>query len=281
MIDAHQHIWQIGRNGCSWPGPEDGLLYRDFALDDVVPVATDLGIAGTVLVQSQADDRDTDFLLQIAEQNEFVCAVIGWADLAADGAVARITQLARHQKLRGLRPMLQALAEDDWILQPQLTPAIQAMQDVGLCFDALIFPRHLQHIERFAQRWSGLPLIIDHAAKPPIAQEDKTAFASWREGMTRLAELPWVYCKLSGLLSEATASQNAEKLRPYVEHVFHVFGAQRLIWGSDWPVLCAAPNPAYADYRTWFELAQQLIPDQRTLVINQIFNENARAFYRL
>src|SRR5690606_22480201 len=104
-------IWQIGRNGCSWPGSEDGLLYRDFALDDVVPVATDLGIAGTVLVQTQADDRDTDFLLQIAEQNEFVCAVIGWADLAADGAVARITQLARHQKLRGLRPMLQALAE--------------------------------------------------------------------------------------------------------------------------------------------------------------------------
>ena len=281
MIDAHHHVWQIGQHDCTWPTPDDKPLYRDFGMDDVVPLAKAVGVQGSVLVQSQASDRDTDYLLALAERHDFVLAVVGWADLAAGSAPQRIAQLAQHKKMRGLRPMLQGLADDRWILQPQLAPAVQVMQEHKLSFDALIFPRHLPHIYQFACNWPDLPLVIDHAAKPPIAQDDKKAFATWSEWMVRLAELPWVYCKLSGLLTEANAAQGADALRPYVEQVFHVFGAQRVIWGSDWPVVYAAPNHAYADYRAWFELAHQLIPGQNASVIRQVFSENARAFYRL
>ena len=281
MIDAHQHVWQIGQHDCTWPTPDDKPLHRDFTLDDVLPLATTCGVQGSVLVQSQPSDRDTDYLLTLAQQNDFVLAVVGWADLAAANAPQRITQLAQHKKLRGLRPMLQGLADDRWILQPHLTPALRTMQEQGLCFDALIFPRHLPHIYQFAQAWPDLPLVIDHAAKPPIAQDDKNSFAIWCDGIARIAELPWVYCKLSGLLTEAGALQGTDALRPYVEHIFHSFGAQRVMWGSDWPVVCASPNQAYADYRAWFDVAQALIPDHNASVIRQVFSESARAFYRL
>lgn len=281
MIDAHQHIWQIGQHDCRWPTPEDAPLYRDYTLDDVMPLAKSVGVCGTVLVQSQPSERDTCYLLAVAEQNDFVRAVVGWADLAADNAVQRITDLARHRKLRGLRPMLQNLADDRWILQPQLVPAIQAMQENNLSFDALIFPRHLPHIYQFAQAWPALSLVIDHAAKPPVALESNEAFTLWRDDINRIAELPQVYCKLSGLLTETHAAQDLDVLRPYVEHIFRAFGAERLMWGSDWPVVCASPHYAGASYESWFELAQQLIPHRSSQSISRIFNENARAFYRL
>ncbi|MEO5773597.1 MAG: amidohydrolase family protein [Sphingomicrobium sp.] len=250
LIDAHQHYWRIGQNGHEWPTADLARIYRDFGPQDWADAAGSVGVSGSVLVQSQPCDADTDWLLALADAAPSVKAVVGWAELKAPDARDRIATLAAHPKLTGLRPMLQNLPEDDWIADPALDPAIAAMVSHGLRFDALVFTRHLPHLRVFAKRWPELPIVIDHGAKPPIAEEQ---LDPWREEMARLAELPNVTCKLSGLFTEMAPAQSRGELKPYVEHLADTFGPDRLMWGSDWPVILLA-----GDYSEWFELTGEL-----------------------
>ncbi|HEX7759859.1 MAG TPA: amidohydrolase family protein [Caulobacteraceae bacterium] len=272
MIDAHQHFWRIGRNDCAWPPPELERIHRDFEPVDLKTIAEPLGVGGSVLVQSQPSDRDTDYLLGLAEVEPFVQGVVGWADLKAAEAPARIEALARRPKLKGLRPMLQALPRDDWISDPALDPAFDAMARSCLVLDALVSTRHLPHLLALARRRPDLTIVIDHAAKPPIAEG---ALDPWREEISRLARSPQVYCKLSGLLTEAGPGLGRAALSPYVTHLIEAFGPERLIWGSDWPVVLLAGG--YAD---WLDMAWAMtasLGDAR----GAIFGENARRAYRL
>lgn len=250
-------------------------------MPELQAVAQPLGVIGSVLVQSQASDVDTDYLLSLAAKHEFVKAVVGWVDLTAPTAPQRIRQLALHPKLRGLRPMLQALPEDDWLLRPEIEPAIAAMIEQRLSFDALVFTRHLHHLRIFATRFPQLPIVIDHGAKPPIAANECVQFQSWSDAMSGLAELPQVYCKVSGLLTEAHAEQGAEALNIYLVRLLELFGAERLLWGSDWPVVNNAANESLADYATWLALARNFFMQQPAAPANAIFGENARRFYRI
>jgi L-fuconolactonase len=186
----------------------------------------------------------------LARDDPRIAGVVGWVDLAASNAPERIAALASHPKLRGLRPMLQDLPDDDWILQSSLTPAIEAMVAHDLRFDALVKPRHLPHLLRLAERHPALRIVIDHAAKPDIA---RGAVDPWRAQIAALAGLPNVGCKLSGLVTEAGDAWRPDRLRPYVEHLLATFGPRRLLWGSDWPVVNLA-----ADYPRWFNLADTL-----------------------
>lgn len=278
IIDAHQHFWRLGEHDCTWPTAELSAIYRDFLPEDLQPLTQAAGVSGSVLVQSQASDADTDFLLQIAETTSLVQAVVGWVDLASPAAAARIQHLALHPKLRGLRPMLQSLPEDSWILRPELANAIAAMEANNLSFDALVRPQHLPFLHIFARRHPSLAMVIDHAAKPAIATH---GLKLWASGLAAMAELPQVYCKLSGLLTEANATQDVEHLRPYVVHLYHVFGAERLMWGSDWPVLTLAPNAQYCGYGDWLALAKQLLPIASNTELDAIFGLTAQQFYRL
>lgn len=270
VIDAHVHFWRIGRNDCAWPPPDLATIHRDFVPDDWQRAAAATPVAAAVAVQSQPSGRDTDWLLELARNDERIAGVVGWVDFSAPDAPRRIDKLAAHPKLRGLRPMLQDLPDDDWILREELAPAVEAMTAHGLCFDALVRPRHLPHLLRFAERHPGLPIVIDHAAKPDIAHG---VLEPWCTGMAGLAALPNVACKLSGLVTEAGERSHADGLRPYVERLLETFGPRRLLWGSDWPVLNLA-----SDYRRWFELAGVLThlgDEQRAAV----FGGNAARFY--
>lgn len=280
MIDAHQHCWQIGAHDCTWPTPELLAIYRDFDVAELQALAEPLGVRGSVLVQSQASDKDTDYLLRLAREHEFVCAVVGWVDLAAPDAVARITYLAAQPKLRGLRPMLQALEEDDWILRPELATAIEAMIRNHLCFDALVYTRHLPFLRILAERYPELPIVIDHAAKPPVAACDAQQYQAWCEAISEFAALPQVYCKVSGLLTEAGSEQGAEVLTAYTEKLLQIFGAERLLWGSDWPVINLAPNRRLANYSAWLTLAKNIFSRRSTAELHAVFDGNARYFYR-
>jgi L-fuconolactonase len=266
MIDAHLHLWRLGRNGFVWPGPDLPAIHRDFTIEDARKVTKPAGVESVVLVQSQPSDADTDFLLELAEGEKFIRAVVGWADLLSPEAPARIAALARSRKLRGLRPMLQDLP-DGWITNPALDPAIEAMIEHGLAFDALVYTRHLPGLRRFAERHPSLRMVIDHAAKPPIASGEKDA---WRCAIAALADLPQVHCKLSGLLTEAGARRDEAALAPYVEHLLVRFGASRLIWGSDWPVLTLA-----GEYQSWLAQARHLTGGTP----GDIFGGNAVRFY--
>lgn len=276
LIDAHQHFWRLADRAGHWPPPALAPIHRDFAHADLEPLLAQSGVTGTVLVQSLPTVADTLQLLELADRHPVVKGVVGWVDLLAKDAPEQIDALARHRKLKGLRPMLQDLPDPSWIAQAALTPAVTAMQAHGLVFDALVLPRHLGALLAFAQRHPGLAIVIDHAAKPEIALG---RLDPWRQDMAALAALPRVHCKLSGLLTEAGAHARASALEPYVAHLFATFGAERLVWGSDWPVLNLA-----AEYADWLAMAQALCKDQPGMDdthMAAIFGGNARRIYRL
>ena len=278
LIDGHQHYWQIGHNGHNghnghgWPTPDLVSIYRDFGATDWDAVANPLGIAGSVAVQSQPCAADTVWLLELARRTPSIKAVVGWADLKADGAVQTVRQLARTPELKGLRPMLQNLADDDWIIDSTLDPAIDAMIESDLRFDALVYTRHLPHLRRFARRWPELRIVIDHGAKPPIANGRDHI---WRAEMGLLASLPNVTCKLSGLMTEMRPDQDRAALEPYVRYLCDLFGPERLMWGSDWPVLLLAGG-----YSEWHSLAERYSGfDAAGLAL--LFGGTAARFYGL
>ncbi len=198
--------------------------------------------------------------------------MVGWTDLKAADAPTRIERLAAHPKFKGLRPMLQSLP-DDWLDDPALAPAVAAMMDYGLSMDALVLPRQLPALLRFARRYPQLPIVIDHAAKPPIASG---AMDAWRHALAPFADLPQVSCKLSGLLTEAPPHCTHVILQPWVGRVLAVFTPARLLWGSDWPVLNLA-----GDYAAWIEISGQLLGHLGAEEQAAIMGGNAARFYRL
>lgn len=274
LIDAHQHLWQIGRNGHEWPTPDLGVICRDFVPDDLTAACEGLDITGTVLVQSQPSDADTDWMLAVAATTPLIRGVVGWTDLAAPNAPKRIAHLARQAKFKGLRPMLQGLPQDDWILRDELRPALEAMIAQGLTFDALVYTRHLPFIDRLARRYPDLRLVIDHGAKPPLGDPDE--MKRWREEMAAVAQNLNVTCKLSGLLTEMADDQSEDILVPCADHLLAIFGADRLMWGSDWPVVLLKDS-----YRHWHDWTLRWLDGKPKTAQTAILGETARRFYKL
>lgn len=272
LIDAHQHFWRIGQNDCIWPTPDLAAIHRDFEPSDL-RAAAGPDLVGAVTVQSQPSDADTDWLMRLAQDEPLVLGVVGWVDLLSPEAPERIATLSTHPKFKGVRPMLQNLPDDAWIARSDLTPAINALVAQDLSLDALVFARHLPHLLTLATRQPDLRIVIDHGAKPPIADD---AFAEWAEAISRLAALPQVYCKLSGLLTEARPDQPPEAINPYVDHLIALFAPDRLMWGSDWPVVNLAAN--YAD---WLEQARSFPALRDPALARATFADVARRFYRL
>ena len=276
LIDAHQHFWRLADRVGHWPPPALAEIHRDFGPDDLRPTLERCQVTGTVLVQSLPSMADTERLLQIADRQAFAKGVVGWVDMKAADAPAHIARLARHPRLKGLRPMLQDLEDVHWIDDPALDPAVGAMLDHGLSFDALVLPRHLRPLLEFARRHPRLPIVIDHAAKPAIPRGE---LDPWRHGLAALAELPQVHCKLSGLLTEAGPYPHAQRLQPWMEVVYGLFGPQRLIWGSDWPVLRLAGS-----YEGWLAMALRFCetrPGADEHTVAAVFGGNARRVYGL
>jgi L-fuconolactonase len=226
-----------------------------------------------VLIQAAPTSAETDFLLGLAEQTPFVAGVVGWVDLEAPDAAHRIAALAARPKLVGLRPMMQDLADDRWMLGQAIEPAIEAMWAEGLTFDALIRPRHLPILLEFASRFPALDIVIDHAAKPDIAAGE---FAGWAHAIRELARETRIVCKLSGLVTEAKPGWSAQTLRRYVDVLFDAFGADRLMWGSDWPVL-----NMNGDYAAWARATGQFLSGRSETEREAILGGVANVFYGL
>lgn len=277
MIDAHFHCWQLERADYGWLdanlNPVLRPICRDVSVSDWLAQSAPQGIVGGVLVQAAATEAETRFLLAEADAHVAVLGVVGWVDLLAADAPARIAELARHPKLKGLRPMLQDLPDPEWILDPALAPALQAVCDAGLVFDALVKPVHLPHILTLAGRYPDLAIVIDHAAKPNIAAGE---WQPWADGMTHIAQHTQALCKLSGLMTEAGPEPKPDALQPYAAHVLKCFGAGRLVWGSDWPVLELACS--YAD---WWRYSQQLLAGLNGEERKAVLGGNARRLYGL
>jgi L-fuconolactonase len=270
-IDAHHHVWSLARGDYGWLTPDLAPIYRDFHISDLEPHLTAAGIAGTILVQAAPTEAETQFLLDIAESTELVRGVVGWTDFDAVDGAARIEALAARKLLVGLRPMVQDISDDDWLLRPALTPLLAAMARHGLVFDALVLPRHLPKLLRVVDRHPDLQFVLDHCAKPRLSTGE---LAIWRSDIASLAERPNIVCKLSGLATEAAPSWQIADLRPAVDHVRACFGPRRLLWGSDWPVVDLAGG-----YARWFAAASDLLSDLSESELADIFGGNAARIY--
>jgi len=272
-IDSHQHFWRLARGDYEWLTPELGVLYRDFEPADLAPLLAAHGISATVVVQAAETDAETDFLLGLAAATPWIAAVVGWTDLEAPGAAGRIAVLAGNPALVGLRPMLQDMADDGYILRPSVAPAHAAMGAAGLRLDALVRPRHLPHLVEFRQRFPELPMVVDHGAKPGIADG---ALQPWAAALQAVAADGVTCCKLSGLVTEAGADWTVERLKPFVDTILSAFGPSRVMWGSDWPVLTLA-----ADYGGWAEATDRLLDGLSAADRAEVLGGTAARFYGL
>jgi len=274
IVDAHQHYWRPARGDYGWLTPQLGVLHRDWLPPDLCPLLRDSGVSATVLVQAAPTEAETDELLRIARGETSVAGVVGWVDLEAADAPARIAALAARAggRLLGLRPMLQDIDDPEWIARPALDAAVEAMIGHGLALDLLARPEHLAASRARLLRHPHLRAVLDHCGKPPIGG-DATA---WKGGIAALARDTGAYCKLSGLPTEAPPGADADALSPWAEHVFACFGPDRVLWGSDWPVLNLA-----GDYAGWLELARALVRRHAPGSEGAVFAGNARTFYAL
>ena len=226
-----------------------------------------------MLVQSAPTEAETQWLLAQAQQHPAVLGVVGWVDLLAPDAPARIRALTASPKLKGLRPMLQDIADPDWILQAALAPALQTMSDLGLVLDALIKPVHLPRLLTLAARYPALKLVIDHAAKPDIAAGQ---WEPWASDLAEVARQTQAVCKISGLLTEAGPKPDLDAGRRWAAHVLQVFGEDRVMWGSDWPVLELAGS-----YSDWWQASRLLSASLSEAGLYALYGGTARRIYKL
>jgi L-fuconolactonase len=285
-VDAHQHFWRLARGDYDWldtANPAFAPLARDFEPDDLAPLRRAHGIGRTVLVQAAATLEETEHLLSLADGHPEIAGVVGWIDLSHPGRLPVLERWASHPAFKGVRPMLQDLSDPEWILHGPHPAMLQALVDHGLRLDALVKPPHLAALTRFVEAWPMLKVVVDHAAKPVLREGWQAAWvAPWRAGISALASHPQVCCKFSGLLTEADAAQltspeAAEALiAPVWEELLQRFGPERLMWGSDWPVLNLA-----ADYGRWADIAGRFI-DRLALSDRQaVWGGTAERFYNL
>jgi L-fuconolactonase len=270
-LDCHMHIWRLQRGDYDWLTPDLASIYRDFEIKDVWDEAQASGVAQVILVQAAASAAETDYLLNVAETDERIAGVVGWVDFEAGDAAEQITRRADNPNLLGLRPMIADLSDPLWILQDACAPALESLQANGLVFDAHAHPDLVPVMTRLATRYPNLSIVLNHAGKPPIASAELDV---WRCDIEDLARHANVSCKLSGLLTEAGARTDDAAISEVVEHIGASFGPERLLWGSDWPVLTLAGN--YTDWAAQCErLVDQYYPDHS----EAIFSGNAKRIY--
>ena len=278
IVDAHHHLWQRSRGDYHWldsrANPALVPIDRDHLLSDYLPLAAAHGITGSVAVQAAESIAETRWLLAQAHAAAgLIQGVVGWVDMTAPTAPGVLTELAQDTLLRAIRPMLQDIPDSDWVLQPRLDAAFRSIIELDLAFDLLIRPRHLASSLSLLARYPKLRAIVDHCAKPDIAHG---AWQPWADGMRRIAGETAAFCKLSGLVTEARRDWKIDHLRPYVEHVIECFGAQRIVWGSDWPVMTLN-----SDYARWLYAAQELTAPLSKSDRGAVMGLNAARFYRL
>jgi L-fuconolactonase len=271
-IDSHMHVWQLSRGDYGWLTPDLAPIYRDFKIDDVRSSWEQAGIDYAILVQAAPTLEETRYLLSVAESEPKVKGVVGWIDMMALHAIDDLERLASKKLLRGIRPMLQDIPDDEWMLKAELAPVYRAIVDLGLCFDALILPRHLPNLLRLIERHPDLKIVVDHGAKPPIGER----LDSWQKDLAHVAEIPHVHCKFSGLVTECREHASKTALRAVAQDLLELFGPERLMFGSDWPVCTLRTT-----YLQWWQWAQELTDHLAPHQKSALFGGTAQRFYGL
>lgn len=273
-IDAHQHFWQYSAKEYCWIDNKMKKLKRDFLPDDLYPIVNDLGIDGTVAVQARQTPEETRWLLELSDQYDFIKGVVGWVDLCSKDILIQLEQFTKHSKFIGVRHVIQDEPDDNFMLNPKFMNGIKELYNYDLSFDILIFPKHLQATLNFVERFSNQRFVLNHLGKPFIKAQ---LLNPWKEQIQQLAEFPHVYCKLSGMITEANWNNwKSADFRPYLDTVFESFGTKRLLIGSDWPVCTLAGS-----YDQVYDIVLEYLKPYSNEERNNILGNNAFNFYKI
>jgi L-fuconolactonase len=270
-LDAHQHFWSYDAAQYPWI-PPGSPLHRSWLPADLAALQQPLGFDGAIAVQARQVVGESDWLLSLADQHANVKGVVGWVDLRSDRVEADLARLAAHPKFVGVRHVVQEEPDDDFMLGKDFQRGISKLHAHGLTYDLLIYPKQLEATIRLAENFPAQSFVLDHIAKPPIKEG---TIEPWKSQVRRLAKLPNVWCKVSGMLTEADhQAWQPEQFRPYLDTVFEAFGPARLMYGSDWPVCLFAGSYEQA-FRLVDDYARGLTDAERA----GLFGGNCARFY--
>jgi L-fuconolactonase len=274
MIDSHLHFWKYHPVKDAWITNDMKVIQQDFLPVDFLPLLQQNTIDGCIAVQADQSEEETNFLLQLAQENDFIKGVVGWIDLRAANVEERMEHYFQYKKLKGFRHIVQAEAQDDFLLRDDFCSGIAKLARYNFTYDILIFPKQLQYTVEFVQLFPRQAFVINHLAKPNFKQAD---FLEWEKDIRAIAAYKNVYCKVSGMVTEADwKNWNPDDFLFCLDVVTNAFGISRLMFGSDWPVcLLAASYPQVSNivrnYFSKFSIAEQ----------HQFFCTNAINFYHL
>ncbi|MBD0378700.1 amidohydrolase family protein [Paenibacillus sedimenti] len=274
-IDAHQHYWQIARGDYGWITPGLPELYRDFGPEHLAPHLYDHRLDGSIVVQAAPTLAETEFILSLAEKDKSILGVVGWLDLNDPEHRTCFERYSRHPKFVGFRMMIQEMTDSYGILEPHFVKAVQSYAEEDVPVDLLVKSHQLAPLVKLIEQVPGLRGVIDHIAKPRIAESE---IEPWLSQMRQIACYPNIYCKLSGMVTEADhRSWKPGDFTSYIRYVLDLFGPERVMFGSDWPVCLLA-----ASYNQVVDILEQALPDgwgerERAL----LFGGNAKTFYKL
>ncbi len=273
-IDSHQHFWKFDPVRDSWIDESMSVIQRDFFPEDLEPVLKANGIDGCVIVQSDQSEAENHFQITNADKHEFIKGVVGWVNLSAPNIEERLAYFTRFKKLKGFRHVLQGEPQRDFMLNPEFLNGISLLNKYNFTYDILVFPDQLKFAKQFAEKFPEHRFVIDHIAKPFIKDN---IIEGWKEDMEAIAEHKNVYCKISGMVTEAKwDGWKKSDFYPYMDVVANAFGTDRVMFGSDWPVCLVA-----AQYGEVLDIVKDYFSGYSDAEKEKVFGGNAIEFYSL
>lgn len=272
IIDTHHHFWKYSKEDYGWITDDKLVIKKDFGPPELQKEMQAAGVTGAISVQARQSLAENDFLLGHAEKNSFLLGVVGWVDLASPNVEKELERYAAHKKFLGVRHVVQDEPDDNFLLRPKFNEGVAKLAKFNLRYDILIFEKHLKPAIAFVDKHPKQRFILDHIAKPKIKDR---VLSPWRENMFELAKRPNLYCKLSGMATEADWKRwTPADLAPYFDTAMDAFGPKRLLFGSDWPVLLLA-----GQYKPWVEIVKKAISRYSKDEQEQILYKNAKDAY--
>ena len=276
VIDSHQHFWDPSRGDYHWMPKDNPILNRKYEVKDLSEASGSIDLHKTILVQAAATNAETEYMLHIAESSDLVCGVVGWVNFEDKNQLNQLRIFSKHPKFIGVRPMIQDIPDENWVLNKNFDIFFKSIIDLDLSFDALGFPIHLENFYIIASKYPKLRFVIDHLMKPKIYNNKQEEFIHWKKGMSKLSRLNNVYCKFSGIVTEACENWDEQDLKPYSDEILNLFTDKKIMWGSDWPVCNLRTN-----YLGWYNAAINLTNELSLAEKQNIFYNNSINFYKL
>ena len=272
IIDSHQHFWIYNPVRDAWIDDTMKILQRDFLPEHLSPILNELSINGTISVQADQSEDETEFLLDLAQKNKFILGVVGWIDLKAKNVEERLEYFSSYKKLKGFRHIVQAEPDANFLFDEKFQNGISLLNKYNFTYDILIFPHQLPSAIKFVKNNSDQKFILDHIAKPYIRRNE---IKPWARDIIELAKSPNIFCKLSGIITEADHKNwKAEDIFPYLDIITEAFGIDRLLFGSDWPVCLLGGS-----YKHTLDLIKEYFKNESVETREKIFSKNAISFY--